>query len=90
MNYNVKRTLPDKQKAVIKSISDLLDVLVEIGDGSGDSDSIILDDGTEMILSLRKYEDNIVRTISIRKQDLKYTIIEETHWKPLYQPKPRQ
>jgi hypothetical protein len=53
MSYD-KALVLSKQKAVIKSITDLLSVLseIEVGDAGGNSGEIVLDDGSVMTLSL--------------------------------------
>lgn len=80
MNYS-KAVIKEKQTNTIKSISDLLDVLndIAVDDTTGQSDTMILDDGTEVILGIDAKNNKVTTTVTLRKDGLKYTIIEERH-----------
>jgi hypothetical protein len=74
---NTSKQISDKQSAAVKTISELLDVLSQIDVSSGQSGTMICDDGTEMTLGF-KIEDGVgITTISITKPTLNLTIIEE-------------
>lgn len=80
MNYS-KAIIKEKQTNTIKSISDLLDVLndIAVDDTTGQSDTMILDDGTEVILGIDAKNNKVTTTVTLRKDGLKYTIIEERY-----------
>lgn len=66
MSYN-KTLVSSKQKAVLKSITDLLEVLseIDINDANGNDGEIVLDDGSIMTLSLSA--DNDRNSLHIEK-----------------------
>lgn len=80
MNYS-KAVIKKKQAETIKSISDLLDVLndIAVDDTTGQSDTMILDDGTEVILEIGTKDGKMATTVTLRKDGLKYTIVEERY-----------
>ena len=79
MNSNAK-AITDKQKAVTKSIAELVDVLsdIAVSDDTNASDSIVCEDGTVMVLEVDTSGDNLKTTVTVlRKDGLKYTIVRE-------------
>jgi hypothetical protein len=78
MSYDVSK-ISSGQKVAIKSLAELVDVLSDINldDATGQSDTIVLDDGTEVNLGFGVENDRAKTTITLRKNGLKYTLIEE-------------
>ena len=78
MNYN-KKALAEKQQALTKGLSELLDILqdIELDDDAQTSDVLVLDDETEVQLSVDTSGDTIKQFVTLRKGNTKYTVCEE-------------
>lgn len=78
MSYN-KALITDRQTKVVKSIGELLDVLndIPLDEGTGQSDTMICDDGTEMALGFKIEEDKMIDLVTIRKGVLNLRIVRE-------------
>lgn len=76
MTYNAKQ-LSQKQFAVTKSISELVEVLSQVDVSSGQSGTMTCEDGTVMTLGFKIDNGKGVTTVSITKPTLNLTIIEE-------------
>jgi len=77
MNYDA-RAVSEKKNALIKGISELIDVLSEIDiDGEGASDTITLPDGTEVNLGIDEIGGEPAVIITLGKRGLKYTIVKQ-------------
>lgn len=79
MSYN-KSLVSSKQSVVIKSITELLEILseIEISDTGGNDSEIVLDDGSVMTLSLADGKDNnssYIKKISITNARLNLDVI---------------
>lgn len=85
MSYD-KKAITERKQSAIKSLVGLIDAVDSVPlDDNGQSDTFILDDGTEVMLSYQINNGTSTTTLTLGSDSVKYTIVEEKRTERLLQ-----